>query len=167
MKLIGKGAFTKCYLNDDSKTVTLHSVDNIKECMAYGWFPSSYLFPNVNPTEEQGVYTMKYYKRVSSLKNSLSPRQWDLYKVLREVMAKFDYMTHVNALFTAWHEAFDTIPSKYAREREVIKEALDACANYGQDINFEISPRNIAVQGNKLVLLDCFFLTRQLKAVRS
>ncbi|UZT50233.1 hypothetical protein [Enterobacter phage 03_vB_Eclo_IJM] len=40
MKLIGKGAFTKCYLKDCGKRVLLVSSDPIKECMARAGFLS-------------------------------------------------------------------------------------------------------------------------------
>ena len=75
LKKIGKGTFTTAYLMDDKKTVLLKSTCPIKECMACGWYPDSYLFPEVNPTNKYNEYTMAYYPRVSSLKNTLSARQ--------------------------------------------------------------------------------------------
>ena len=163
MKLIGKGAFTKAYLTEDNK-VFLRTVDPIKECMAYGWFPECYLFPTVELTDEIGEYTMEYYPKVSSIKNNVSPRQWRLYQALR----KLDYYTgrNPNMMQDHWHKQFDSLPSEFRKEKEMLKHALDACANYGSDVCFEISPRNIATKGNKLVLLDCFFMSSKLNEVR-
>ncbi|UZT50044.1 hypothetical protein [Enterobacter phage 01_vB_Eclo_IJM] len=45
--------------------------------------------------------------------------------------------------------------------------ALDACANFGSDIQFEISPRNVRAVNGKLILVDCFFLVSKLQEVRS
>ena len=163
MKLIGKGAFTKAYLKDDNKTVFLKSVCPIKECMAYGWFPESYLFPTLESVGNN-EYEMQYYPKVTSLKQNLSKHQWELYKTLRNLNMFGDFYTDK---FTHWHEQFDTIPNKFSKEREALKEALDGCANYGYDIGFEISPRNVATKGKKLVLLDCFFSVSQLHKVRT
>lgn len=161
-QLIGKGTFTKCY-RVSKRRVELHSVDPIKECMALGWFPDSYLFPEVERVESE-VYSMKYYERKASLKNNLSKRQWELYNCLRDL--KVDYSSRYK-LHSHWHKAFSTIPAKFKAEREALRDALDACSNYGSDIAFEISPRNVATQGNKIVLLDCFFVLSKLDELRS
>ena len=158
MKLIGKGTFTHAFLIDDN-TVALHSTDPLKECMAHGWFPDNRLFPIVEQTDHN-VYTMKYYPKVRSLKNSLNERDYTLYTILRKlriVQPANNYMK-----LDAWRAAFNTIPGEYSTEREALLDALDACCNYGTDINFEISPRNVAVDNGNLVLLDCFFLTSAL-----
>ena len=164
MKLIGKGAFTKAYLNDDEKTVVLYSVCPIKECMAFGGFPTSPLFPKLEQTgyldSGEGVYTMVYYPRVKSLKNALKPEQYAIYKELRALRA----LIPCNG-YNVLHKAFKTIKNR--RVRGLMLQALDACSNYGSDIGFEISPRNVAVKNGKLVLLDCFFIQSKLKEVRS
>lgn len=37
--------------------------------------------------------------------------------------------------------------------------AAEACANYDYDeVRFEISPRNIAIDNNQLILLDTFYI---------
>jgi hypothetical protein len=46
-------------------------------------------------------------------------------------------------------------------------DALDACANYGNDVCFEISPRNVAVKNGKLVLMDCFFMADKLQEIQA
>lgn len=164
MQLIGKGAFTKAYLCEDN-SVFLKSECQIKECMSFGWFPDSYLFPKINGTDNMGEYTMKYYPKVTSLKSSLEPRQYRFYKLLKGLSIRWAHNKY--DLYNEWHKAFESIPDEFAEERDSILEALDACANYGSDINFEISPRNVAVDNGKLVLLDCFFLISNLNEVKS
>jgi hypothetical protein len=160
VKLIGKGAFTRAYLMESGK-VLIKTCDPIKECMAWGWFPESELFPKLDWVD-LGVYEMEYYPRVKSLKGSLEPEQYEIYKSLRALGTLYRQNKH--ELHSAWHELFDTLEDEGLKE--VMKEALDACGNYGSDISFEISPRNVAVKDGKLVLLDCFFSVSKLEEVR-
>lgn len=161
LKVIGKGAFTICYqLN--KKEVILKSIDPIKECMGYGWFPDSKVFPEVKVLDE-GIYKMEYYPRVKSLKNTLKPKQYEIYKELRELNVR--HQKNSCDYFNLWHKEFDKVKNK--RVREALKNGLDACGNYGLDIQFEISPRNVAVKNGMLILLDCFFIKSKLEQVRS
>lgn len=159
-KLIGQGAFTKAFLLESGK-VELHSCDPVKECMAHGWFSDHRLFPQIKFTDKDEVYLMKYYPKVKSLKNNLTTRQWKLYNVLREVMNEHNRLTRgvspANFNYKL-HDALDKMPSEFREERYAIKEAVDGLGNYGTDICFEISPRNVAVSGGKLIMLDCFFM---------
>ena len=167
MKLIGKGAFTKAYLNDDGKTVTLYSVCPIKEGMALGWFPESPLFPKLERIDYldsgEGVYIMEYYPKVKSLKNTLSPNQYAIYRELRGLNIPLTQNPYDG--YQELYNAFKTLKNR--RVREIMLYALDSCVNYGSDIGFEISPRNVAVKNKKLVLLDCFFIKSKLNEVRS
>ncbi|MGL5583785.1 MAG: hypothetical protein ACRDCE_22960 [Cetobacterium sp.] len=158
------GAFTVAYVDHGLNNVYLKSVCPIKECMAMGWFPESELFPTIERvTCTQGIYKMEYFPRVKSLKAALDPDQWAIYQTLRTVQGKirYDLNSHRN------HEmitlAFNTI--KCDELRETMQEALDACANYGTEIGFEISPRNVAVKNGKLILLDVFFNAKKLEEV--
>lgn len=167
-KLIGKGAFTKAYMWGDTEAF-LVSMDHIKEAMAYDWFPEHRLFPEVRPTDTQGEYLMEYFPRVSSLKNNLDAEEYQLYRELRALFQGFTVPRNNYDLYSAWYKIFSTCVLSHpeAEEiREALIDALDACGNYGTDINFEISPRNVAVKDGKLILLDCFFLSSQLKEVR-
>ena len=168
--LIGRGAFTKAYLTDDSK-VLLDSVCPIKECMANGWFPDSDLFPEIEHLDEYNVgyrtYIMPYYEKVTNPSKQLDPDQHAIYKELREIgHAQINLSICKSTLyfFDFWHKEFNKIKNQDLRD--IMKEALDACGNYGTDIMFEISPRNIAVKKGKLVLLDCFASVRVLKDIR-
>lgn len=160
MQQIGKGAFSTVYKKSNTR-VLIKSRDHVKECMSLGWFPSSKIFPSLKRvgSSECGKYTyyeQKYYPKVKSLKNSLKPFEYEFYIVLREVSSKSF------GGFYELHGEFQTIPKKFSRRVAVLREALDALSNYGLDIGFEISPRNVAVNNGCLVLLDCFFFKSQL-----
>ena len=162
MKKIGQGSFTKAFLRDDGK-VQLHSVDPIKECMSFGWFPSSRLFPTVTRINTE-VYEMKHFPKVASLKKSLKAKEYQKYLELRNLSIPVTMNIHDG--YDSLYNAFCTIKNK--RLRAIMLEALDACSNYGSDIGFEISPRNVAVTttGN-LILLDCFFMKSKLDEVKT
>lgn len=163
-KLIGRGTFTKAYMWG-AKQVLLISEDHIKEAMAHGWFPESRLFPEIKYTETDGEYIMDYYPRVSSLKNALDPEEYQLYQELRYIFSNRAYVANPYDLYHYWYEVFGEYPFSHSEAediREALQEALNACGNWGTDICFEISPRNVAVKDGKLVLLDCFFIRKQL-----
>jgi len=157
VKQIGRGAFTKAFLRDDGM-VELHSVDPIKECMAFGWFPSSRLFPIIKNIE-CGRYEMKYFPKVKSLKKSLKPKEYQKYLELRNLSIPVTMNIHDG--YDSVYNAFYTIKNKALKE--IMLNALSACINYGSDIGFEISPRNVAVtKTGNLILLDCFFMKSKL-----
>ena len=163
LKLIGKGAFTKCYQLNDTM-VLLKSEDPIKECMAHGWFPESDLFPKVEFSSIDGCYEMEYFPRVSSLKNNLDSEQYQIYKELRDIQNKIGWSINVYDSYQKIYEAFEQLDNEELKE--VMLEALNACSNYGTDICFEISPRNVAVKNGKLILLDVFYIKSVLNKVR-
>lgn len=162
-KLIGRGAFTRAYLLDSGR-VMLKTCCPIKEAMAWGWFPESPLFPEMKYVDV-GVYEMEYYPRVSSLKKALKPDQYAIYQALRDIFCgKVSQLPKREAdFYHFWYQEFNALPEELA---EVMHEALDACANFGSEIGFEISPRNVAVKDGNLVLLDVFFNVSKLQEVR-
>lgn len=165
MKKIGQGAFSKVY-RKSSDTVLIKSIDHVKECMSLGWFPNSRMFPKIEQVGqddygEYKFYESKYYPRISSLKNELLPSEWEFYKALRG-LDRFSCIAQKGSYLDHWRKQFETLPSKFNHKKQALFDALDALSNYGNDICFEISPRNIAVSGKKLVLLDCFFFHSQL-----
>tara|TARA_R110000772_G_scaffold268686_3_gene397523 strand:+ start:7288 stop:7794 length:507 start_codon:yes stop_codon:yes gene_type:complete len=159
---IGKGLFSTAYLQENN-TVVLKSVDPIKECMSFGWFPESNFFPKIEHIDFE-LYSMKYYPKVKSLKKSLTPKHWDIYKELRKldigiVDNRYNYLD-------SWREEFKKVTNKTVKNALI--EAVEACANYGSDVRFEISPRNVAVsKTGKLILLDCFFIQSKADQVRT
>lgn len=170
MKYIGKGAFTKCYLMDCGKRVQLVTCDPIKEAMAWGWFPDSPLFPKLTFVDI-GVYEMDYLPGTRGLKSELEPEQWEVYQALRIVFSHGVRVKREADLYQSWYHAFESAADAYSGSyigeafRDLM-EALDACANFGSDVAFEISPRNVRAVNGKLVLLDCFFLVSKLNEVK-
>lgn len=167
MKLIGKGAFTKAYLTDNGK-VLLKSSCPAKECSALGWMPESKMFPNITRVD-YGIYEMEYLPKSPSLKTALKPRQYRLYKALRAMQDNLFFENlHCNDYqkFDNLHTAIKSLPSEFKNEKEKLQEAVDGLANYGLDICFEISPRNVRVKNGFLVLLDCFFFKSKLDEIK-
>jgi hypothetical protein len=162
LQRIGKGAFSVAYLETET-TVLVASEDPVKECMGLGWFPDSPLFPPVERIA-YGLYRMPYYQKTAKLKESLDPDQWAIYQTLRRIYVKhfhsnndYDYLDHWRAEFGALADS---------ELKETMLECLDALSNYGADIGFEISPRNVAVKDGKLILLDVFYFIKKVKAIR-
>ena len=161
-KVIGKGSFSTAYLQSDKKTVVLKSVDYVKECNAWGWFPKSRYLPKIEMIE-RNLYKMEYYPKVTSLKNSLKPSQYALYLELRGL--NIGYCKNPHNLADFWRKEFKTVKNKTVRN--LLLEVVDSMANYGTQFQFEISPRNVAVKNGNLILLDCFFMQDQLNELRT
>ncbi len=165
-KLIGKGAFSKVYRKDNENKVTVLTDDNVKECMGNGWFPDTSLFPKVVAIDhdEISTYEMPYYPKVRAPKKELTKRSYELYNALRELADTMPYCANKYDSYEKLHKHIDTIPAKFSKEKREIREAIEALSNYGPDIAFEISPRNISKTARgKLVLLDCFFFKSALQ----
>jgi len=148
MNLIGKGQFSTVYQKTKS-TVLIKSKDNVKECMALGWFPNSKMFPKLerigwSQDGEYQLYESKYYPRVQSLKSNLKPLEWEFYKTLRNLCVQKP-------------EDFRNLPKKFRNRAQQLVAAWNALMNYDGMIGFEISPRNVAVNNGRLILLDCFY----------
>jgi hypothetical protein len=159
MKLIGKGTFTKAYLMNDGETVKLITNDPCKECLAIGLGPDSPLFPKIEQDGWEGdnrVYKMKYYPRNSSLKKSLKAEHYELYKHLRKVFFSLFFAQDFH-LTKFVDKVNEILPDTFTNEKQAIIEYVDGLNNYGEDMRFEISPRNVAVDNGNLILLDCFF----------
>lgn len=157
-KKIGQGAFTTAYRTNRKDRVILKSTDPIKEVMAQGWFPESKLFPKVHFLNNTlNEFQMKLYPRMTAPKKSLIPAHYQLYKELQKVGAWHN--VGLNNLRSRFKE-YITNP-KY---RQIMIEATEACANYGTDVAFEISPRNISfTPKGRLILMDCFFIRSRLE----
>jgi hypothetical protein len=168
MKLIGKGMFSNVYREGSSKTVVIHSSDPAKEALSFNWHRNaSGVFPKTERADF-GVYKMEYFPRVS-LKSSLRPDQYALYKELRKTFDRLggnmEYRRYNHTKYAALYCEMNNseIPNKVKND---ILSYIDSLANYGSDICFEISPRNVAVKNGRLILLDCFFFKSELEKVR-
>ena len=165
MKQIGKGHFSTVYQSTKNK-VLIKSRDSVKECMSLGWFPSSPLFPEIKRIGSSDCgnwqfYEEKFYPKVKGLKNILSKFEYEFYIALKSI----EYTWGLRDCDRAdnLREKFNNLPNKFHHKKNILLEAIDGLSNYGQDMCFEISPRNVATQGNKLVLLDCFFFQSEIK----
>ena len=88
-----------------------------------------------------------------------------MYKQLRAIDRAQSYICNPYDSYDRHYKAFSKL--KNNRLRTAMLEALEGCSNWGSDIGFEISPRNVAVNNGKLVLLDVFFSKSKLKEIRS
>ena len=174
LPLIGRGMFSTVY-RKNAKTVLIKSIDPVKECMSMGWFPSSRMFPKTTRVaildDDQGaaLYEQKYYPKAKSLKAALKPAEWEFYRELRKLQEHMHRRCHLTdyKILECLRSAISDLPSKYARKKSALLGAIDALTNYGLDIRFEISPRNVAVHNGNLILLDCFFMAEKAKEVRT
>ena len=167
MKLnrIRTGLFTRAY-KINNKNVLLHSVCLAKHCNAELGFGDNYLFPEIEKITYQ-TFKMPFYNvgsKKGGIRNKVSARQWRLYKALRNLSV---YCRNNYDLGQAWERAFESLPSEFKNEKRYLIEALNSFRNYTCFPCFEISPRNIAIKGNKIVLLDCFFCLEQSRKVRT
>jgi len=172
IKSIGYGSFTKAYTSDSHEGVILVSWDKVREIQALGFFPESPLFPivqwagdelnthmlnrtrNTRPCE---TYLMPYYGKVTAPKKQLNNQAYQIYKVLRRI-ASTNNCHGYNKLF----KLFDNAPLPIDVKNALL-DALNGLSDYGADICFEISPRNISISDSGgLVLRDCFFFKHQL-----
>lgn len=167
-KLVGKGCFSKVYENpEDPSSVLIVSCCPTKECMSFGWGNSGDLFPKLERLDDCGdfqCFKMKRYSKTRKIKPFISDHQWQLYRALGGLMCKFKPPSKIS--YCHWQEQFESLPDEFEDEKSQLLEMLDALANYGDDMCFEISPRNIAIDNGKLILLDCFFMISKLKEVR-
>lgn len=157
MKLIGKGLFSKVYQLNENQ-VFIKSECYVKECLSL--FTDAKHFPKLERIDYQ-EYVCEYYPKVKSLKSELCENDYKVYQELR----KLD--THT----TNAYDGLDKCRSEFEKItndsfRESLLEVLDDLSNYGSDIRFEISPRNVAVKDGKLILLDVFFIQSQANEIR-
>ena len=164
-KIWKRGAFSKVYRMGEG-TVRVVSSDPAKECMALWGFGNSDLWPSIERVatlDGANVFIMPLYEQPKSLKTALMPDQYALYKALKAssencFMGKNQYDAPQH-----WHKVFNAGLVEFPAAAEALSNAIDSLQNYGQDIRFEISPRNVAVKNGKLILLDCFFFASALE----
>ena len=112
------------------------------------------------------MYEQSYYPKVKSLKAALKPTEWEFYRELRETQSNINPFLDDYKALDSLQSLIKALPSKYASKKEALLGAVDALTNYGVDVRFEISPRNVTARNGRLVLLDCFFMAGKLKEVK-
>lgn len=172
MKLIGRGMFSRVYQSDEvgSDHVIILSNDRAKEALSFNWHDNETgIFPTLEKVDYTGdffVYTQKFYPRIRAWKKALDADQYRLYCDLKEVFN--DTCMNVKNEYDRYYmlyNAFDKSPIREDYKQDILS-MIDSLANFGADIGFEISPRNIAIENGKLILLDCFFFTTDLLKAR-
>lgn len=161
MQVVGRGLFTICYRKSETR-VLLKSVCCFKELLSMGWITSTW-FPKINHIYNV-QYEMKYYEKVTAPKKQLKKEHYFLYRQLLQIYHKCWKLPNKDNNVSDYIKAFESVSNKSLRH--ALQEACKHMENYDSNIGFEISPRNIAVQNKKLVLLDCFFFPRHAEKVR-
>ena len=164
-KLIGRGAFSRVYHDGKSPMVAIASTSMGKECMAEGWMPESELLPPVSFLPERDTYSMPFYASMKNraVKPHLDADQWLIYQQLRGLQDDINETVALihNESYFVYSETLSVI--KQSSLPDDLKQFMLACfesmTNYGYSTKFEISPRSIATENGKLILVSCFSLT--------
>lgn len=163
LKQIGKGSFSTVYKVNDNK-VLIKSNDYTKECMAQGWGFDSNLFPKVK-FEDNGFYSMKFYPKCTAPKQQLNEKSYNRYLLLKGLFSN-SYIRNKYDGLDYWYKTFKAIKNDNTLKNALIS-ALEGLSNYGSDIGFEISPRNVSfTEKGNLILLDCFYFKTQLEQTK-
>ena len=167
LKLIGKGLLSKVYSNDNIDYVVINKNDYIKEAMAFEWFPESIHFPKIEELEIEGEYywKMKKYNKTKKIKGLLNDHDYKFYTELRKIVKNKPIIKNKYDNYIVLYELFSE-SSLTEDQKELMLNALTACSNYGSDVDFEISPRNIFIDSGRLILADCFFIISQAEEIR-
>lgn len=156
---LGQGLFSTAYLLENEQ-VEIHTIDPMKEGL-FLFSQNNPFAPKIYKSERTGIikygncveiYTMKYYKKVSSLKNTLKSAHWNLYKILKGIYESGNCIG-----YTTLYKEIESSNMHY-KHKELVLDLLGDMANYAsEELVMEISPRNVAVDGDRLILLDIFF----------
>jgi hypothetical protein len=160
---IGHGCHSRVY-DQGNGTVIVKSRDKTKLSMAKGLFPKHRLFPTVEMIGERqqngdmyGLFRMEKYEYIlnqmndDAIREMLSKRQYRFYCLLERINS---ISGEVDRIKTRLGEKF---PKEFHRELKAIYDAIDGMASEGIYADFESQDFNLAIKGNKIVLLDCFF----------
>lgn len=180
-KPFAQGMFTKAYNHpDDSSKVVLISCDPIKDCMAHGWFPDARnngwdtdLYPvidQIGPCDwmripgNWRIYSMDRLERPRSLKKAIPEKDYELFKRLQRFMDDdvFGIVRYRHFTISYLHKVIAESDHLQDWTKDFLIESVSGCANAGCDPTFEISPRNVAVQNGRLVLLDVWLMISEL-----
>ena len=160
-ELIGNGLFSKVYRKGNDPFVTVVSRDPAKEAFSFDWHTPHHLIPEITAIDND-VYTMPFYPRVLSPKKQLTPHSYSFYTYLRKMTRTgFSRITRETS-YDILYRLFNGIPVEFKKEKIVLHDMLRVLSNFGDDMIFEISPRNIScTKSGDLILRDCwFFLSR-------
>lgn len=161
-KLIGKGLFSKVYEAPSNKVI-IESVDSVKECFAIFGSPNRLIAPitrldySIASINSLSVsrYEMQRFEKITAPKRQLNTKGYELYKELRF------YVNNEVGIYDIRSALSRAKISNFDRDR--LNCIVDVLSDYGEDMAFEISPRNIAAsKTGRLILLDCFFFFNEM-----
>lgn len=164
LKKIGQGAFSKVYALNDKK-VLIDTVCSAKLCLEDSYIEVKGVFPvlkRVWSNEVDNLFSCKRYEKVLAPKQVLKPEYYEVYKELRELQNTISYVNKTN--YDVLETAFNTIKNR--KYKKALLDMLVSLSGWGYDMRFEISPRNIAVNKGRLILLDVFYFHNELMEVR-
>lgn len=162
LEVIGKGSFSTVY-KKDGNNVLIKSDDYVKEALSFGWHKESKFIPKIKSLND-GYYEMKLYPKCTSPKKQLNNKAYSLYLELRNIFNN-TYVNNKYDGFNILYNNFSNLTNKALKD--CLLSVLDSLSNYGSDIYFEISPRNISfTKTGNLILLDCFYFKTQLDKKR-
>jgi hypothetical protein len=166
MKKIGKGAFSTVYRKNNQ--VFYKSKDIVKEAMAYGFFPNSKLFPEIQFCYEEGFDFKGTYDpdmKSRSVIPKLNTYYQTMYRELKEFENKL-FSKRASSMFCEKADCYQNFKNEVGKlkirkhHKEALIGAFEALMNYvsAKQIYFEISPRNVSTKNGKLILHDCFYI---------
>ena len=135
--------------------------------MAVEWFPESIHFPKIEEIEIKDNYywKMKKYNKTKKIKGLLNDDDYKFYQELRKIFKNKPIIKNKYDNYIVLYELFSE-SSLTDDQKELMLNALSACSNYGSDVGFEISPRNIFIDDGNLILADCFYIISQAEEIR-
>lgn len=171
---IGSGHFSTAYTTAQLDRCYIKSRCMSKEAYSLGFSEESTLYPKVGKVydldlpltereEDDGFnwYVMPLYKKVTAPSKQLKWNDLAIYKALRAMQKGLIYHSFKKSVYglDVIREGFGSLDLDESI-KDQLHELLDQVCN-GVDtmsVRFEISPRNIALDGDgNMVLLDCFY----------
>lgn len=157
---IGSGSWSSCYLQDNG-TVIIESGDFVKKLMSKDEWPKHRMWPNlkciaVETEDDEPLYQMEELKIISKISEeeliaTLSKRQYRFFKLLEKINFINGSIESQKKRLSKW------FPKEFRPELKQIFRAFDYMESLNCRANFECQPFNLAVKGDKVIMLDCFF----------
>ena len=165
---IGRGKFTTVKQLDSASALVI-TTDPLKEIYTFDWLNAD-LFPRfekIDTTRDlKTIYKTKLLQKVTKPSEQLNADSFAIYKILRDKLKNYIQPQNKYDGYTKLHDLFSSIESDDLRETMI--DTLDSYANFTSALGFEISPRNVMRDGDKIILSDLFFDRKlNLKGVRS
>ena len=171
LQVLGDGSFAVVFQLENGR-VLIRSNDRMKLHMSTEQFPKHRMFPTLNFIEnsdyfEDGEFIGKYnyfesdeylMLRDVDLKETLSKRQYRFYRCLNR------YFNYGCIGKQAIINTLGRFPKYLSREAQVLKDAVLSFTHLTDNqVCLEAQNFNLAVDGDKLIMLDIFFPSNRLQ----